>query len=96
MGPGAGFIKNTENSLRLELMAKKGWLLAYFLYVSDQPVAYWIGTLYRNRLTLNFTGFNPEFGKYEPGTLLLDHMIKDLRSSYPQVKDMDYGFGEDL
>jgi hypothetical protein len=93
---GAGFIKNSENIKRIELSAQKGWLLAYFLYVADTPCAFWVGALYRDSFFLEFTGHDPAFGKYEPGTILLDHMIKELPSSYPHIRNMDYGFGEAL
>jgi hypothetical protein len=93
---GSGFIKNTENIKRMELSARKGWLLAYFLYAADTPCAFWIGALYRDSLFLEFTGYDPAFGKYEPGTILLDHMIKEVSSSCPHIKNMDYGFGEAL
>jgi hypothetical protein len=92
-GLGAGFIKSTENIRRMELSARKRWLLAYVLYVADKPCAFWIGALYRNSFFLEFTGYDLAFRKYEPGTILLDHMIRDLSSSYPHVRNMDYSFG---
>jgi CelD/BcsL family acetyltransferase involved in cellulose biosynthesis len=55
--------------------------------------AFWIGSLYRDSLFLHFTGYDPAFGKYEPGKILLVHMIKELSSSYPHVRSIDYGFG---
>lgn len=90
----SGFMKNTENVKRMELSAQKGWLLAYFLYVADKPCAFWIGTLYQDNFFLDFTGFDPAYRKYDPGTVLLDHMIKDLSTVYPSVRNMDYGFGD--
>lgn len=76
----AGFIKNLENMKRLELSARKRWLLAYFLYIADKPCAFWIGALYRDSLFLEFTGYDPAFRKYEPWTILFDQILEEIIS----------------
>jgi hypothetical protein len=91
-GMGAGFIYNTENYHRLELSASHGWLRAYILYIEDKPCSFYIGTLYSNTIYLSFTGYNPDYKKFEPGTVAFMKMIEDLINK--EVKEVDFGFGD--
>ena len=95
-GLGAGFVANEENIRRMRLSADRHWLVAYFLYVGSTPCAFWIGALYGETLFLEFTGYDPAFKKYQPGTILLKHMITDMESNYCHIKRIDYGFGDAL
>jgi CelD/BcsL family acetyltransferase involved in cellulose biosynthesis len=90
-GIGAGFANNEENRKRFRLCAEKGWLRVYALYIDDQPRAFWSGTLYRGIFHLDFTGFDPELRKYEPGTAVFLKMIEDLCAS--GVTLVDFGLG---
>jgi hypothetical protein len=90
---GAGFSVNQENIERMKLLASKDWLIAYILYVASKPCALWIGVICRDTLYLEFTGYDPEFTKYEPGTILLIHIISEMGINYGHVKNVDYGFG---
>lgn len=91
-GLGAGFILNNENKERMALSASRGWLRGYILYADGQPCAFWIGTYYGGRFHINFTGYDPNFKKYEPGTILFMKMIEDLCKS--DIKKIDFGFGD--
>ncbi len=91
---GVGFINNNEHQKRLTLSASKGWLRSYFLYVDKKPSALWIGSIYKDTFFLEFTGFDPQYRKYEPGTLLLLHVIEDLCGG--KVTKIDFGFGDAL
>lgn len=93
-GLGAGFIADEEHRQRLLFAAKKGWLCAFVTYIADQPCAFWIGTHYRETFHFDFTGFDPAFRKYEPGTLLFHIMIQELCSR--GVERVDFGFGDAL
>jgi CelD/BcsL family acetyltransferase involved in cellulose biosynthesis len=62
------------------------------LYVRDAPCAFWIGTLYKNTFYLNFTGYDPDYRNYEPGTILFIKMLEDLISQ--NLKHLDFGFGD--
>jgi hypothetical protein len=95
-GMGVGFVKNDEMTRRMMLAAEKHWLSSYVLYVASKPSAFWIGSIYKEVLYLQFTGFDPVLSKYELGTILLNHIINDMASNYPQVKRIDFGFGDAL
>lgn len=90
-GLGAGFSDNREIRERIELAASKGWLRAFLLYVEEEPWAFWIGTLYKNTFHLDFTGYDPRFQKYEPGTILFVKMLESI--SAENVETVDFGFG---
>ena len=91
-GLGEGFCYNSENYRRLKLLAVKGWLEACILYIGGQPCSFWIATIYRNTFYTNFTGYKPEFAKYEPGTLLFLQLIEKLCTL--NIKEIDFGFGD--
>jgi CelD/BcsL family acetyltransferase involved in cellulose biosynthesis len=63
------------------------------LYVEDTPWAFWIATLYRETVYLNFTGFDSTYRKFEPGTILFLKMIEDLCKD-GEAKEVDFGFGQ--
>ncbi|MFX0196545.1 MAG: GNAT family N-acetyltransferase [Candidatus Hodarchaeota archaeon] len=92
-GLSVGFIDNIENRRRMILSAERGWLRAYILYVDDQPCAFWIGTLYGKTFYLDFTGYDPNYRKYEPGTILFVKMVQDL-SENSVAEEIDFGAGD--
>ena len=91
---GAGFNDSELTRRTLSLLATKGLLRSYFLYVNEKPCAYWIGTLYGNVFHLDYTAYDPAFQKNEPGTVLFMKMIDDLCRL--KVKEIDFGFGDAL
>lgn len=91
-GLGVGYLDNAENQRRIALAAGKGWLRAYVLYVHNAPSAFWLGTLYKGIFHLDFTGYDPAFRKYEPGTILFLKMLEDLCTK--NVRSIDFGLGD--
>jgi hypothetical protein len=91
-GLGAGFVDNQENRARMTLSAKNNWLKAYVLYIEDKPCAFWIATHYNKSVHLNFTGYDSQYEKYEPGTVLFTKMVEDFCRD--GIKEMDFGFGD--
>jgi len=91
-GIGAGFIDNSLMRQRFILYAEKGHLRTYLLYVEGKPCAFWIGTLYKNTFYLNFTSYNAEYKRYEPGTILFIKMIQDVINE--GASEIDFGFGD--
>jgi hypothetical protein len=89
---GVGFIDNEMNRRRLKLEAEKGWLHAEVLYIAESPCAFWIGFLYGKTFTLAYTGYDPEYRKYEPGTVLFVNMIQNLINM--NVDIVDFGAGD--
>ena len=54
-----------------------GWLQLLFLTVGDRRIATSYGACFKNRLFLFKTGYDPEFSKYAPFTLLTYYSIRD-------------------
>jgi hypothetical protein len=90
-GLGAGLQENPENCQRLRLAADSGWLRGYVLYLNEEPAAFWICTVYRGTIHLNFTGYDPNLRKYEVGTALFLRIIGELHQQ--GVKHLDFGMG---
>jgi CelD/BcsL family acetyltransferase involved in cellulose biosynthesis len=91
-GLGVGFVANDENRARFRLEAERGRFRAYFLYVAERPVAFFLGTLHKNVLYDNFTAYDPEFSKYSPGTYLFFQIFEELCRD--GVDAVDFGFGD--
>ena len=90
-GLGVGFM-NTENDRQLlQLTARLGYLRAYILYAGGQPTAFWFGVLYKQGWYSHWTGFDPEVGNHNPGTVLLLKMVEDMCRS--GIKEFDFGIG---
>jgi nitrogen regulatory protein PII len=91
-GLGVGFVANHENLVRFRAEAKRGRFHGYFLYVGGKPVAFFLGTLYKNVLHDNFTAYDPDFSKYSPGTFLFFQIFE--RLCRDGVGYVDFGFGD--
>lgn len=90
-GLGVGFQDNVEMCRRLHLEAQQGRLRAYILYVEEKPCAFWLLTQYSGTMHGDFTGYDPAFSRYSPGTFLLLKIIED--SIKNGVKVVDFGSG---
>ncbi|MBI5687526.1 MAG: GNAT family N-acetyltransferase [Verrucomicrobia bacterium] len=91
---GGSYRPSAEGKSFLQLSARNQWLRAYLLYVDKRPIAFWIGTLYRDTLRLDTTGYVQEFKEYDPGIILFLHMVGDLCKQ--GVKHLDFGIGESI
>lgn len=92
-GRSGGFIDTEHMRKRLYLAARKGWLRGYILYLGDQPCAFAVGTLYDNIFYWDYTGYDPRYERYSPGTFLFMRMVDDLCCQ--NVRTVDFGFGEE-
>jgi len=90
-GLGVGFRGSKENKDRLVLEAKKGWFRGYVLFVKNEPVAFWISTVYYGTVYLDYTGYDPAYRGYEVGTALFLRMIGELCRG--DVKQLNFGLG---
>lgn len=93
-GLGAGFFDDAENRKRLQLAAEKNQLRAFILYVSDAPVAFWIGYVFKGVFHSSSTGYTTTFKDYEVGTTLLVHLLEQLVAE--QITAIDFGLGDAL
>jgi predicted GNAT family acetyltransferase len=91
-GLGFGWKNNDENRNRFKLVARKGWLKIYLLFLSGIPVSYYIGTRRGETLFLNFTGYDPALRKNEVGTILFVKLVEDAIES--GIKVIDFGSGD--
>jgi len=95
-GLGTGFADNALIRKRLELGARKGWLRAHLLYISDRPVAFWIGMLYNHTFISEYLGYDPEFRRLSPGMVLIMKVIEDFsgQTDGGLVTELDFGLGD--
>jgi CelD/BcsL family acetyltransferase involved in cellulose biosynthesis len=91
---GSAFNDDEEYRDRCRMLAGQGALRGYIFYVKDRPVAYWFVTAYQDTLHLNYTGYDPEYRKYEVGTVLLMKLIEDHCGG--AMKKVDFGLGAAL
>lgn len=91
---GGSYRPSAEGKAFLQLSSANQWLRAYLLYVNKRPIAFWIGTLYRDTLRLDTTGYVQEFKEFDPGMVLFLHMVGDLCKQ--GVKRIDFGIGESI
>lgn len=93
-GLGVGFSDTVQTRRMLHLCAEKGFLRAYFLYLDETPISYWVGTVCDSVFCSDYLAFDPRFGEYSPGTFLQTKVIEELcRSGVAQI---DFGPGEAL
>ncbi len=92
-GLGVGFIDSAEMRDRLELKAQMGWLRSYVLYLRDRPAAFLVGDVNRSTFGVDYTGYDPEFTAYSPGTYLILKIIEDLARS-GGISAFDFGPGD--
>ncbi len=64
------------------------------LYVEDNPCTYWAGIIYKNTfypIEKGGTGYDPQYKKYEVGTIPMLKMIEDLCNG-AHVQYLDFGY----
>jgi hypothetical protein len=93
-GLGVGFFNNDETRRRFVLSAEQDWFRGYILYVGERPLAYWAATRYGKVLYLDGTGYDPDYRKYEPGTILFMKMVESIYNDNTKVTEIDFGFGD--
>jgi hypothetical protein len=88
----AGFIDNQETRQRMSLYAKEGRLRVHILYVSEKPIAYWIGFIYQKTFYTWTTGYDPIYRQSAPGLFLLQRVLQDLCEEHI-AEAVDFGSG---
>jgi CelD/BcsL family acetyltransferase involved in cellulose biosynthesis len=89
---GVGFVDNEENRRRFKLDAEKARLFAKMLYIGEEPCAFYVGFIHRDTLYPFFTGYDPNYSKYEVGTIAFLKMVEDLINR--NLGMVDFGFGD--
>jgi CelD/BcsL family acetyltransferase involved in cellulose biosynthesis len=76
-----------------ERLAKSGLLDLGTLELDDAMVAFCLGFVYGEKLYYYLPGFDPDYARYAPSTLLLAHLIE---SAYGQgLRELDFMLGEE-
>ncbi len=91
-GLGVGFHANQETLSRLSMEARKGQLNGYVLFINGEAKAFWHCFTYSDILYLASTGYDPEFGSYEVGTILLLKVFQDFCGT--RIATVDFGLGD--
>jgi len=77
--PGA-FARSLFKEFQLKAGKKlyqRGYVRLYFLEIEGRPAASYYLFYYRNSLYFYLGGFDPEYGRYSPGVVLMGEAIKD-------------------
>lgn len=87
-----GFRYDEEYTQRVQLEARVGRLRGYVLRIDARAAAFWYCAAYRGTVHLIATAFDPRYGKYEPGTLLLMSVFREHCGS--AEARVDFGLGD--
>ena len=88
---GDGIVNNVETRKKLSELAKKGWFLAYILYINNEPCAFEGGIYFDRTYYADYCGYNAEYRKYEIGTYLELNIIETLCED-PECQYYDFGW----
>jgi CelD/BcsL family acetyltransferase involved in cellulose biosynthesis len=92
-GLGVDDLEGPVSSALLDLTAERGWLRAWVLYVDDEPVSYWWGTVYAGMLSTGSPGYLPELAEARVGHYTLLRMIEDACGD-PSITEINFGHGD--
>ena len=82
-----------ENEAVLTDVARRGLLRAYLLFLDDTPVTYVLGFQYRDVYHYSDIGFDDQYSRFSPGSVLLFKLIEDLIENTP-LKWVNFGIGD--
>jgi CelD/BcsL family acetyltransferase involved in cellulose biosynthesis len=88
---GAGFSNIAETREYCGLLAARRALRGYILYLEGRPCAYWLASTHQEVLFLHATGYDPQYRRYEVGTILFLHLMREACGT--ALKRVDFGLG---
>jgi hypothetical protein len=94
-GLGAGFQDGPAARRRLALLAEKGWMRCFILYLKGKPVAYVEGSVYQGTFLLETIGYLRELHRHNIGSYLHLQVLEDLCPDQ-SVRTFDFGHGSDF
>lgn len=90
-----GIPSNAEFSREAMEKAEQGLLRGYLLYFEGKPIAYtYVPTVNQGVLLYDYNGYDPEYSKLSPGTVMQYGIIEDLCED-PDVNYYDLCAGQD-
>jgi len=92
-GLGVNDLDGPTSSALLALAREHDWLRAWVLYVDDEPVAFWWGTLYAGMLSTGSPGYLPQYAEDRVGHYTLLRMIEDACAD-PDIRLINFGHGD--
>ncbi|WP_157157439.1 GNAT family N-acetyltransferase [Diaminobutyricimonas sp. LJ205] len=69
------------------------WLRAWMLYLDNEPVAFWLGSLHDGVFSIDSPAFDPAYTKDSVGMYAMYAMVEDLCAD-PSVRVLDFGHGD--
>ena len=89
-----GFTDTETTRERLQLLARKGWLRAWIMYLADQPAAFWIGALRRGIFGSDYLAYDASLSRLAPGTYLTMKVLEEMQQVGSEVRLVDFGLGD--
>jgi CelD/BcsL family acetyltransferase involved in cellulose biosynthesis len=74
----------------ISFQAERGWFRGYILFVDEQPGAYCYGFIYKRTFLYKIVGYDPDYQRFSPGTVLLCMILEDLFAT-GLAKQLDFG-----
>lgn len=90
---GAGFADTPEHRELARIGLESGRTRAYVLYHGEQPIAYWLCSVYRGTMYLQTTGFDNAYAHDRVGIYLLMRLFEDACAD-PAIDVIDFGPGD--
>lgn len=92
---GVGFVDSTPMRSRIKKWASRGQLRAIVYLIENDPVAFWVGQIYKKTFYTSYTGYDQKYRQYSIGTLVLIRLIENLiQNDRNHVEQIDFGLGD--
>lgn len=88
---GVNFYDTVPGREHMAVAAEMGWLRIYILYADEEPIAFWVGTVFNGCLQADYVGYDPLWRESSPGILLFLTILDNLRDE--NIKIVDFGYG---
>ena len=89
----AGVTRTARDPRVLEDLAQRGLLRSYLLFAGGRPCAFVVGYQYEDVFHYAEIGYDRDFGRFSPGTVLLVLLLEDLWAHRPP-RLVNFGIGE--